>query len=449
MAKSGFWLRGAKGKLAGTVLYQSGGATVQREIVTPANPQSDNQMRQRVVFAGASKFYQNAQQNRFVLAFQNKKNNQSNFNAFMQRNLREFDTLPFPTREQANTPEFCNFFPWICTEGNLQSIPVAFPDDDTAGLGADIQIMTYNQSEGVYVPAASWDDLIALNPTLGLQYGDIITVTVVINDEKFNDNTLNVEIGTITPRWITRQIVIGADLAGYSLIDYLRHNGFSYYTSKSNKESLFIDLDAVCEELGMGGAFNTQEHAAMVCVTRSHRVGSQLKVSPSRFYLTDMAQRIYERTSNDSALRDAIASYKISANSASEPANILQGSVEESFRTSLALVWKEAGEGTWTGKETPLPATGVWADGVPYDEYKEATILFKSNGKNWQQADLASVNVTVASGVTTEKYIVEGESTDLVIKMRVPSSVSEDKTYSISIGGVVVIAGSIDYSYSA
>ena len=38
MAKTGFWLRGAKGKLAGTTLYKdpTTGETIMREIVTPS-----------------------------------------------------------------------------------------------------------------------------------------------------------------------------------------------------------------------------------------------------------------------------------------------------------------------------------------------------------------------------------------------------------------------------
>ena len=58
MAKNPFWLRGAKGKIAGSVVYQSKGKTVIRENVKPSNPQSNAQMAQRVIFstvAGAAK----------------------------------------------------------------------------------------------------------------------------------------------------------------------------------------------------------------------------------------------------------------------------------------------------------------------------------------------------------------------------------------------------------
>ena len=49
MAKTGFWLRGAKGKLAGATMYQQNGETVMREVVTPANPKTTAQIVQRII----------------------------------------------------------------------------------------------------------------------------------------------------------------------------------------------------------------------------------------------------------------------------------------------------------------------------------------------------------------------------------------------------------------
>lgn len=56
MAKVGFWLRGARGKLAGSVLMKGEKGTVARESVSPANPKTWNQALQRAVFATVSKF---------------------------------------------------------------------------------------------------------------------------------------------------------------------------------------------------------------------------------------------------------------------------------------------------------------------------------------------------------------------------------------------------------
>lgn len=434
MAKSGFWLRGSKGKLAGTVLYQSQGSTIQREIVTPKNPQSDNQMRQRAAFAGASKFYQNAQQNRFVLAFQNKKGNQSEFNAFMQKNLREFDTLTYPTREQANTPEFCNFFPWICTEGNLQGIPAAFADDGLLGLGADVVV----RSNSAW--ASDWDELIALNPTLDLKYGDIITVTIVLNDEIFSDTALDVVVGNVSPRWITRQVIVGADLDGNPLEDYFYLNGFQFFTSKDNKEVMYVDLDNVCAELKINEEeeyqYNDNKVAAMVCVTRSHREGSQLKVSSSRFYLNDMAQRIFERLSNDTQMREAIESYKNSANSNITPSNILQGSVAEDFADITSFRYYD-GSAYKTVKASKLLATNIYPDpSVP--GVKSAPLYIRTK----KHIDRSEYSGTAQSG-TVVFAPTRDEETEQRVQLNYDTSATGNKIYEIKLQDIIIASGNV------
>lgn len=55
MAKVGFWLRGARGKLAGSVLANSPQGTIVRENKTPANPKTHAQALQRAIFATVTK----------------------------------------------------------------------------------------------------------------------------------------------------------------------------------------------------------------------------------------------------------------------------------------------------------------------------------------------------------------------------------------------------------
>lgn len=47
--KTGFWLKGGKGKLAGATVYQQNGETVMREVVTPSNPKTNAQLLQRII----------------------------------------------------------------------------------------------------------------------------------------------------------------------------------------------------------------------------------------------------------------------------------------------------------------------------------------------------------------------------------------------------------------
>lgn len=58
MAKVGFWLKGSTGKLAGAAMQKgANGDTIIREIVTPANPQTEAQMIQRIVMQTVSQAY--------------------------------------------------------------------------------------------------------------------------------------------------------------------------------------------------------------------------------------------------------------------------------------------------------------------------------------------------------------------------------------------------------
>lgn len=86
MAKTGFWLRGAKGKLAGATIYKSGTGTVMREVVSPRNPRSNGQMIQRAIMATVMKAY-SAGKDIFNHSFQGKAVGMECQREFMAQNL--------------------------------------------------------------------------------------------------------------------------------------------------------------------------------------------------------------------------------------------------------------------------------------------------------------------------------------------------------------------------
>lgn len=81
------FLRKSKGKLAGTTIYTTGGVTIQREIATEVkNPRTRAQMKHRVKLANLVNMYQ-VLKPFFKYAFENKKPLQSDYNAFVSKNL--------------------------------------------------------------------------------------------------------------------------------------------------------------------------------------------------------------------------------------------------------------------------------------------------------------------------------------------------------------------------
>lgn len=93
------WLRGSKGKLAGTTLYTTSGVTIQREIQTEVkNPRTRAQMAHRVRLANLVNMYQVAKRF-FKYAFENKPALVSDYNRFVSLNLS--NNPVFLTKQQA------------------------------------------------------------------------------------------------------------------------------------------------------------------------------------------------------------------------------------------------------------------------------------------------------------------------------------------------------------
>lgn len=88
MAKAGFWLRGAKGKLAGASMGKgANGQTIMREIVTPKNPRTNAQLMQRAIMATVMQAY-SAGKIIFDHSFQGRSVGAPNQQRFMSLNAR-------------------------------------------------------------------------------------------------------------------------------------------------------------------------------------------------------------------------------------------------------------------------------------------------------------------------------------------------------------------------
>lgn len=337
MGKTGFWLRGSKGKLAGTTLYSSRGETIQREIVTPSNPRTDAQMRQRVFFTAASKFYAQAQQNRFPLAFQYKAANHSAFNAFMKENVKAGLEI-FPTKDEVNDPYFPLFNPWVLSRGSLASIKAGTSDDNVSYFTIGVKATTGVGSTTIY---PTWAEFIEANTAIDLQMGDIITVTVCYSDAYFADGEF-VE-ASLPMKWWTRQIIVGG-CADKDIKAYLTANGFLDASVASDFDSdngyLAIDADELIAEVRPDiDEFHWNEMSVMIACTHSRKVNGKLEVSNSEFRCSPDAQRLYTWLGYDSHLREAIDSYKPSTAGESLPTEVLEGSATKSVASFVSCIY--------------------------------------------------------------------------------------------------------------
>lgn len=170
MAKVGFWLRSAKGKLAGATLYQQNGETVMREVNTsPSNPKTTKQLIQRIIMHTAMGSY-SAMKEIVDHSFEGIKAGQETMSYYMKQNI-QFAREKIAQQEAAGVypEEMFNYAPlgkrgftpnqYQVAMGSLPQVKVTLLDPKYTPIMSGFSANTY-------------EDVIN---TLGLQRGDQLT----------------------------------------------------------------------------------------------------------------------------------------------------------------------------------------------------------------------------------------------------------------------------------
>lgn len=300
MAKGSLFWSKARGKLGDVVLSQLKGQQVARAYQpTVANPRTTAQTDQRILFSNAVKFYKHATQNMFKFAYEDKRSNESYYNAFMRKNAK---VSMLPTRAQylnQNYPAIGNAY--LMSEGSLPSLPLKFPSDGnefTLDLGT-VEGEQGNMSVG-NVSAA-------LVNLYGLSNGDIITIVLI--DSSVTEIG---EEGDKPPVWNIAQFIIDTE----SQLDFKTFLG-NYGAAKFNLSAMKGTTGK--GEIGFGLNPSNAEGGCMI-VSRNIN-GQKLLVSTSYLVNNDTANTIYEASLQDNFRMNALNSWgrKTSA--------ILQGSI--------------------------------------------------------------------------------------------------------------------------
>lgn len=120
MAKGNMLLGYSRGSVGDVTFYRSGGSQRSRaRNRNPNNPKTEKQQKQRSRFANAVKFYKQATTNFFRFAYEDKKVNESDYNAFMRHNTLRSGFIGAAASKIANWPAFGA---WEVTSGSLPTI---------------------------------------------------------------------------------------------------------------------------------------------------------------------------------------------------------------------------------------------------------------------------------------------------------------------------------------
>lgn len=174
MAKVGFWLRQANGKLAGATLYQQNGETVMREVNTrPSNPKTTAQTVQRIIMHTVMGSYSTMKE---IVdhSFEGMKKGQETMSYFMKQNIQfAREKIAQQQAQGVDAYEMYNYIPLGkrgFTPNQYQVSMGSLPAINVTLLDPKFTPVLYGFSANTYADVIS---------KLGLQRGDQLTFITV------------------------------------------------------------------------------------------------------------------------------------------------------------------------------------------------------------------------------------------------------------------------------
>lgn len=209
------WWGNATGKVGNTVLSVLNGQQITRAYQpNVTNPKTPSQMAQRAAFSCPVVFYKHGIQNLFKFAYSDKKQRESDFNAFMRENAKKGVLM---TREQFLNPFCPKVGNYRLSSGVLPSPSVSdFAYDGAVKLLVSVTEADIVGDEGEDMTVGTFSKAILRNfPQL--VNGDIYTMLYLSTDAEFLDSIPYIEPGTKEPTWEIFQLRL--DVASTTKLD--------------------------------------------------------------------------------------------------------------------------------------------------------------------------------------------------------------------------------------
>lgn len=357
MAKGNMLLGYSQGSVGDVTFYRSGGSQRSRaRNRNPNNPRSSKQQTQRALFANCVKFYKLTASKFFKFAFENKKTNESDYNAFMRENLKRgvmisktsFYTEPYPALGN-----------WLISRGSLATIRNA--NDD-------------NTQEPIFDLGVPYSSIPAANITIGeistamvasgrYQVGDIITIVKYLADgDNIPTATPNAEADYLQTVFVYYQFLVDPNNSNTFASIFPSVPLFFMTTTSTGNLAINYGYDAA----SAGEDWRAGYTSATVIHSRNTSTG--LRVSTQELTLNPRMTAAIETAATDANYRSAVL-----ADWSAEGLAILQGEGME--LTDLS------GVKFYIGNEVSGTAVmqRVTTTDCDADEYKDLYIQFEDD----------------------------------------------------------------------
>lgn len=304
MSKGSLFFGNASGKLGQVVLSTVKGQQIARAWQPKvANPKTSQQQLQRAKFANSVKFFKRAQQNLFKFAFEDKRKNESDYNAFMRHNVLSSAVLDRGVYDNLNYPALADN--WLLSYGSLGEINA---DNEEASKEV-VQLLETPLGEGEIANLTIASASQALVRDYKAINGDYVTLVGVYSMTKTLTNVPN-----NVPEWHIVQFQIDTTNTG-KLLDNLK---------KQDKEAAdFFGKDGT-PQANVIFSVSNDAGCAWLGIILSRVTANGVKVSTSYLMPNYYAYEIYKNSLEFGYRQSALNSWGRS----SEP--ILKGGIAKS-----------------------------------------------------------------------------------------------------------------------
>lgn len=408
MAKGNMFISTSKGKIGNLVLFTRAGSQITRAYQSEVkNPKTTKQMLQRAKFANAVKFYQQAVQNFFKFAYEDKKSNETDYNAFMRHNISVSCHLK---KAEVDSPYFPALGRWVFSAGSLSQAFIPVFEDGVAKLA----------NAGVTADMSTVSKVSELLISQGFNAGDIVTIVAIsslVNSIDFDLTTYENSGNLTLPAWDIRQFIVNAA-----------------------DETEIADVPGLGAKQGALGvaaggltyAFTHNDFCNGVACIVTRKSSSGTKASNSELVPNAVALAMINASTADAWLSAVATSWSASGDA------ILQGSVAEGSGTQAEA---GAGTGTSTGGSTggttaESKITSVNGGSYPITQNNTGELAVTVVGTS-----LSSVAPTsTSSAAKISNFTVNTAKTQATFTLTTESSAG---TYSVAYMGETIISGEI------
>lgn len=301
MAKGNMLLGYSRGSVGDVTFSKINGQQVAKaRNRNPNNPRTLAQCFQRARFAAAVKFFTRGNQALYKFAFENKKQIESDYNAFMRENVK---IAPAISKAAFDNYDYPVVAPFIMSKGSLQ------PLDVTLSASAGIVNLGVSAPEEAPTTIGALSTILLADPNV--QAGDIFTLVFISSQYNGTYPSITAD-GQGKTQWVLKQFIVDTTstetIADATGMTYAAAEGVATLTISAGSTPL-------------GGTLH-----ALTCI-HSRNSASGLKVSTQELVLSEAAITAYEATQEDIYKQSVSASWKQVGKVDVQPEAILQGSI--------------------------------------------------------------------------------------------------------------------------